>query len=120
MKALVVDDNELYREVISLALTELGYFVTPAASGREALRILEINKSFHIIITDHEMPGMDGIELIQNILLKKYNFEKLVHLSGSIDYDTIVHNFKTVNPKIRFVNKSTPIGEIKNLLAETK
>lgn len=118
MKALVVDDNELYREVLSLALSELGYFVTPAVNAREALRILEINKSFHLIVTDHEMPGMNGIELIQSILQKKYNFETLIHLSGSIDYDTIVQNFKTVNPKIKFMTKSTPIGEIKNLLSQ--
>lgn len=118
MKALIVDDNELYREVISLALAELGFFVTPAANGREALRILEINQKnyFRIIITDHEMPGLNGLELIQTILEKKYNFDKLIHLSGSIDYETIVENFQTVNPKIKFVPKSTPIAEIKKII----
>lgn len=115
MKALVVDDNELYRDVLSIALTEKGYFVTTATNGREALRILEINKSFKLIITDHEMPGMNGIELIQNILLKKYKFEKIIHLSGSIEFDTVVHQFQTSNPGITFARKSTPIKEIKNL-----
>lgn len=119
MKALVVDDNELYREVLSLALSELGYFVTSAANGHEALRILEIHSKsgFHTIITDHEMPGMNGLELIQSILEKAYQFERLIHLSGSIDYTSIVTNSPTVNPKIKFMNKGTPIVEIKKFLA---
>lgn len=104
---------------MSLALSELGYFVTSAVNAREALRILEINikNGFHTIITDHEMPGMNGLELIETILIKKYPHERLIHLSGSIDYHSFVSSLTAVNPKIIFMNKSMPISEIKSILA---
>ncbi|PHS03412.1 MAG: sigma-54-dependent Fis family transcriptional regulator [Blastopirellula sp.] len=63
---LVVDDNRLARESISDALTILGNRATACGSGSEALQLVDKN-SFDVILTDLQMPGMSGIELVQQL-----------------------------------------------------
>ena len=59
-KILVVDDNNLFRIVVSKMLSRLGYEVLSADSGENGLRIFLKNK-FDIVLSDYEMPGMDGV-----------------------------------------------------------
>ena len=59
-KILVVDDNNLFRIVVSKILSRLGYEVSSADSGENGLRIFLKNK-FDIVLSDYEMPGMDGV-----------------------------------------------------------
>jgi CheY-like chemotaxis protein len=58
--ALVVDDNEFLRIVVSKMLSRLGYEVLSADSGESGLRIFLKNR-FDIVLSDYEMPGMDGV-----------------------------------------------------------
>ncbi|MBW1900701.1 MAG: response regulator, partial [Deltaproteobacteria bacterium] len=63
---LLVDDEQDIREVLSISLADLGYKVYDAQNGREAIRIFkEVNPP--IVLTDIKMPGIDGIELLQEI-----------------------------------------------------
>ena len=57
---LVVDDNEFLRIVVSKMLSRLGYEVSSADSGESGLRIFLKNR-FDIVLSDYEMPGMDGV-----------------------------------------------------------
>ena len=59
-KILVVDDNNLFRIVVSKMLSRLGYEVASADSGENGLRIFLKNK-FDIVLSDYEMTGMDGV-----------------------------------------------------------
>ncbi len=68
MKILVVDDIENDRMLISIMLRVRGYDVLEARNGVEALRLLE-NVIFDLIISDINMPGMDGLTLL--LRLKK-------------------------------------------------
>lgn len=78
---LVVDDEELQREITSLMLLELGYTVLTAQSGVEALEIASANP-VHLIILDMIMPpGWDGLETFRRILAVKPG-QKAVILSG--------------------------------------
>ncbi len=63
---LVVDDFANTRFIIEFTLQKDGYKVVQAASGEEALMQLE-NTKFDLIITDLNMPGMDGITLVHKI-----------------------------------------------------
>ncbi|MBI5683285.1 MAG: sigma-54-dependent Fis family transcriptional regulator, partial [Deltaproteobacteria bacterium] len=65
--ALVVDDEKGQREILKTILEDEGYDVTAAGSGRDALRIVQ-RSSFDCILTDLKMPGMDGIQLMKEIL----------------------------------------------------
>lgn len=65
-RLLVVDDEDLLRTSLVKLLTLRGYYVLSAPDGNEALRLIKENR-FQLIITDLKMPGMDGMELIQEV-----------------------------------------------------
>lgn len=64
VKILIVDDDEVYRDVLKDAIAEEGTELALAANGEEALVMLE-RSSFDILITDLNMPGIDGLTLIK-------------------------------------------------------
>ena len=61
-KILVVDDDTTIRGVVSKMLFRLGYDVSSTDSGEKGLALFIKNK-FDLVITDFDMPGMDGINL---------------------------------------------------------
>jgi DNA-binding response OmpR family regulator len=63
---LVVDDDPDARELIAAALTQTGYAVELAADGFEALQKLGQARP-DLVLTDLQMPGMHGVDLIQQI-----------------------------------------------------
>ncbi len=64
---LVVDDSLTARNNICLLLKRRNFKVLSADNGARALKVLNDHPEIKMVITDQEMPGMDGIELIQNI-----------------------------------------------------
>lgn len=65
-KVLIVDDSVSMRQMVSFTLREGGFEVIEAEHGEDALKKIE-GVSIDLIITDLNMPVMDGITLIQNI-----------------------------------------------------
>lgn len=63
---LVVDDEKIIRESLSYVLQEEGYSVKEAENGSDAYNLL-LKEGFDLVITDLEMPGMKGIELLEKI-----------------------------------------------------
>ena len=63
-RLLVVDDEELNRDVLSRRLRRAGYAVEVAESGPAALKVLEQQK-IELILLDNMMPGMTGIDLLK-------------------------------------------------------
>lgn len=61
---LVVDDNEVNRAVLARRLARLGYRVSSAASGREALQILQ-RADIDLVLLDVLMPEMDGYQVLE-------------------------------------------------------
>ena len=66
LKALVVEDNEFNREVLYTQLSQIGIECDTTNDGQHALRALE-SKDYQLIITDLNMPNMNGAELIKTI-----------------------------------------------------
>jgi putative two-component system response regulator len=60
---IVVDDEADVRDTIRMVLERKGYRVTLASSGDEAVRLLSENHQ-HLIISDHAMPGMTGLDFL--------------------------------------------------------
>ncbi len=60
---LIVDDNEINLVVAKNLLKDTKVKITTAASGNEALKICS-TKEFDLILIDHRMPGMDGMEML--------------------------------------------------------
>lgn len=79
LKILLVDDEAAIREISKDVLETYGYSVTTAANGGEAFAIYENNKApFDLILTDLEMPVMNGLDLIRKIRKKDKKINILV------------------------------------------
>ena len=64
---LLVDDDILVSMGAADMLLDLGHSVTEAQSGAHALKLLESDLRFDVVVTDYAMPGMNGFELAQRI-----------------------------------------------------
>ena len=64
-RILVVDDEEPIREIVSSMLSSAGYACEQAASGREALAVLESGDEFALVLSDLMMAELDGIGLLE-------------------------------------------------------
>ena len=91
-RILAVDDQRYFRELIEGLLSEEGYEAQTAASGEEALRILE-QSAFDIVLTDLVMPGMDGCDLVHRIRERNPE-QQIVVVTGVVDVKTAVDAMK--------------------------
>lgn len=78
---LAVDDSVTMRQTIATALEKEGYAVSLANDGLDALNKLN-GARFHVIVTDINMPNMDGIRLIKEIRnLPAHKFTPIIVLT---------------------------------------
>ena len=66
-KILVADDNTDIRKVIKAALSGKGYKIVEAEDGAAAIKKLQAEK-FDLLITDYDMPGVNGVEVMEKAL----------------------------------------------------
>ena len=93
-KILVIDDEAPIRRVIALKLKNCGYRVRTAGNGEEGLRIIQAEKP-HVVITDINMPRMDGKRLC----------EQTDHLKQDRDFLTIVLTARISTDERRWIEK---------------
>lgn len=68
MKILVVDDSSTMRRIIKNTLQKLGYSdILEAENGAEAWKLMEQNSDISVLITDWNMPEMNGLELVKKV-----------------------------------------------------
>ena len=78
---MVVDDSASLRQVVSIALRGAGYDVLEACDGRDALNKLTGQK-IHLIVSDVNMPNMDGITFVTEAKKKaEYKFTPVIMLT---------------------------------------
>jgi len=86
-KILIVDDSSSVRTVARMALREKGYEVLEAANGQEALAKLD-GERCNLIISDVNMPVMDGITLLKEIKRHpNYKFTPVIMLTTEAGED---------------------------------
>ncbi|MCL2701194.1 MAG: response regulator [Phycisphaerae bacterium] len=90
MNILTVDDDDIALEMLNMALQQAGYETTSACNGHEALAILR--KGEHrLVITDWEMPGMDGLALCNAIRQEELpNYVYTIMLTSHRGVDQVV------------------------------
>jgi two-component system, chemotaxis family, chemotaxis protein CheY len=80
-RLLIVDDSPSMRQMVAFALASGGYAVQEAEDGQNALDIAR-GARFDLVVTDVNMPRMDGIELIRQLRqLPEYRFTPLLMLT---------------------------------------
>jgi two-component system chemotaxis response regulator CheY len=78
---LVVDDTRSMRAMVAAVLQGAGYEVAEAGDGVEALELAR-NRVFDLVVTDHNMPRMDGVTLVRELrALPHYDPVALIVLS---------------------------------------
>jgi len=80
-RIMIVDDSVTVRQVLRLTLSNAGYELLEACDGEDALNVLS-GESLDMMITDLNMPKLDGIELIRKVRQKpEYRFLPIVMLT---------------------------------------
>ncbi|MFQ6678480.1 MAG: response regulator [Fidelibacterota bacterium] len=88
MKILIIDDEEDMRFIISFSLMEAGFEVIKAASGLEAIKLLQTSVPDAILV-DYLMPDMDGLSLMNQIKETVSPPVPFIYLTGKSDSDTL-------------------------------
>ena len=78
---LLVDDNPLVLDIAALMLEDIGCEVVTAAGGAEALEKLSTDERIEVLITDINMPDIDGYALAKSATQKRKSL-KVIVLSG--------------------------------------
>lgn len=86
-RVLVVDDDELVRRMIQRVLEIDGHTVTVASSGDEALRALAAGAATDILVTDVQMPGMSGPQLVARARVRAPDI-RVLYVSALPDRDS--------------------------------
>jgi nitrogen-specific signal transduction histidine kinase len=99
---LVVEDEEVVREVAARLLQRQGYRVLVAANADEALQLFEQHASIDVLLTDVVMPGASGPELTRELAERRPGL-KAIYMSGYTDEAIAQHG--VLNPGIALLRK---------------
>jgi DNA-binding NtrC family response regulator len=91
-RILIVDDDDVARQGLKMALVRSGCAIELAEDGPRALMLLE-QTAFDVILLDYKMPKMDGLELIRLILERK-PLTKVIMITGRGTIETAVEAMK--------------------------
>src|ERR1700760_2769803 len=106
-KILIVDDSSSVRTVARMALREKGYEVVEAGNGQEALTVLQGDR-YHLVISDVNMPMMDGITLLKEIRRNpNYKFTPVIMLTTEAGEDK-TRKGRPAGPKAWITNPFQP------------
>jgi two-component system chemotaxis response regulator CheY len=83
---LIVDDSATMRQMVSFTLTSAGFDVVEAGDGKEAVGKLNGGAKPNLVITDLNMPNMDGISLIKAVrAMPSFKFTPVLMLTTESD-----------------------------------
>jgi CheY-like chemotaxis protein len=100
---LLVEDDEMVRDLARQVLETYGYRVLAAGGGREALKLCQSHRGdIHLLLTDVVMPDMSGRDLAER-LREKCPRLKVLYMSGYTD-DIIAHH-GVLEPNMEFLEK---------------
>jgi DNA-binding NtrC family response regulator len=91
-KVLIVEDERNLRELLQMELARSGYEVEAAADGEEGLSIYK-EQIFNVVLLDIRMPGMDGVEVLQQMRAES-NIPEIIMFTGHGTIETAVECIK--------------------------
>lgn len=116
LKILVVDDNELIASIVQALLEDEGYQVRMARGAEEGYSAyLQFRPD--VVVTDIQMPGEGGLELVKRIRLRDPNI-RTIYMSGDISLCRILLEEETKRSDVRLLRKPFSKAELVWLLSE--
>lgn len=82
---LVIDDDDIFRDVLVSALRQAGHAVREAGDGNEGLRLFH-EQPAELVITDIVMPEKEGLDTIRD-LRREFPAARIVAMSGGLAHD---------------------------------
>jgi CheY-like chemotaxis protein len=98
--ALLVDDEDLVRMSTADMLMDLGYEVVEAPSAEEALRLVGEGLRPDLVVTDHLMPGMSGVDLARDLRSRQPDLPMLI-VSGYAEVEGLAPGFPRLTKPFR-------------------
>lgn len=115
-RILMVEDNEEVLEVTSAMLTSLGYRITCARNGLEAIQIFESGEEFELLLSDIVMPnGVSGVELAREAKRRNKNIKVLL-MSGYAG--NVLERYRAVN-EFPIIDKPFRLADLARRLQST-
>jgi CheY-like chemotaxis protein len=112
LRILLVDDEALVRAGTAMMLDELGHSVVEASSGKTGLQILAEDDAISVLMTDYNMPDMNGLEFIDHA--KKIRSDLLaILMTGYSSEDT-----RFASSDIFRIEKPFGLDELERALGE--
>ena len=109
--ALVVDDEDLVRSSTAEMLIDVGYSVVEAESAEQALRLVNSGLRPDVLVTDHLMPGMSGVELAGALKDRLPNLPVLI-VSGYAETEGIAPDLPRLEKPFRRSDLVNALSEI--------
>jgi signal transduction histidine kinase/CheY-like chemotaxis protein/ligand-binding sensor domain-containing protein len=118
-RILVIDDNLTNRNILRSQLEQWNFITIIASSGHEALKIIEHHQPFDLVITDMQMPEMDGMQLTKAIREKCPGIPVILLSSVGDDHkDSFMNMFSAVLSKP--IHQHVLYGHVINSLRKQK
>ena len=86
---LIVDDEESLRMLVAALIAKRGHATFTAANGREALATLQSGANIDLLVLDVVMPGVDGLQTLEEIRKAEYKLPVVLLTAKSTDEDLI-------------------------------
>jgi PAS domain S-box-containing protein len=109
--ALLVDDEDLVRMSTADMLMDLGYEVVEAQSAEEALRLVGEGLQPDLVVTDHLMPGLSGLELARDLRARRRDLPVLI-VSGYAEMDGIAPGFARLTKPFRSAELAASLADL--------
>jgi CheY-like chemotaxis protein len=115
-RVLYVDDMRELREVARLALSRVGHKVDSAPDGSDAFVMISADPGvYDIVISDHHMTGMNGLELVMK--LREINFPGTIAIVSSELNSDVEDEYRKLGIE-KILNKPVELAHLRALVAE--
>lgn len=112
-RVMLIEDDDLVRSGLALALMSNGFIVHAVSTAEEALKAV-VHKRFHSIICDYNLPGMSGLDFFirtkpytarsTNVLITAYGFDQIYNSASIAGIDAFFEKPFTINALISSLN----------------
>jgi DNA-binding response OmpR family regulator len=119
-RILLVEDEEMIRDLYARQLNKANFYVKPVATGEDGLEALR-NETFDLVLLDIMLPGINGLQMLREYKLKHPESKTIVILLTNLGQESVIKEGFDLGAHAYLIKTSyTPdqiIQEVKNALA---